>query len=53
MTWQEWCDSEYNTEGFWAFDNTIQCGLTIVFDSNNRMVSPNEVIDVALVYHRG
>lgn len=52
MTWQEWCDSEYNTEGFWVFDNSIQCGLTIVFDSNNRQVSPNEVIDAAIIYHR-
>lgn len=24
MTWQEWCDSEYNTRGFWCSGNIIR-----------------------------
>lgn len=23
MTWQEWCNSEYNTHGFWCSGNQI------------------------------
>jgi hypothetical protein len=52
MTWGEWVDSKYNTDG-WVADNLISntgFGILTVNDSNGYTVHSDDVIKADAVY---
>ena len=43
MTWEEWINSEYNTDGFTAEGNIVNYG-TLILTDNYRMIMKTELI---------
>ena len=51
MTWQEWCNSEYNTSGFEARDTHIKLhGASILIRYDKVYVLPTDLIYEDRVY---
>lgn len=53
MTWQEWCDSEYNTGGYYIDGNFVRpmAGI-VVTNANSNVVSPSLTIINGYAYNR-
>lgn len=51
MTWGEWCDSEYNTVGFFDADGEIDTGAGLLLTPEGDSVTGSDVIIAGAVYY--